>query len=210
MPSEIITGLKFGSIGERAVHLCIDMQLMFATGTKWSSPAIGKALPAIRSICDRFAAKTIFTRFICPHNLGQTKGQWTRFYAESSSMLCDVMDPAMLGLLPELQEFCPPAAIVDRQVFSAFASPELRTLLAERSIDTLVISGLETDVCVLATTLSAIDRGYRVILARDALASSNAEGHSAALEGVFPRFDQQIELIGTETLLREWSLTKKS
>jgi hypothetical protein len=32
----------------RAVHLCIDMQLMFAVGTKWSSPAIWEAVPAIK------------------------------------------------------------------------------------------------------------------------------------------------------------------
>jgi nicotinamidase-related amidase len=186
------------------MHLCVDMQLMFAVGTKWSTPAIWDAVPAIKSICNRFAEKTIFTRFICPHDLGETRGQWTRFYAESSSMLCSAMDPAMLGLLPELVEFSPPAAIVDRPVFSAFASPELRRLLAAGTVDTLVISGIETDVCVLATTLSAVDLGYRVILVRDALTSSNAEGQQAAINALFPRFDQQIELIDSETLLGNW------
>ncbi len=206
MPAEIIAGLKFGPVGPGAIHLCVDMQLMFAVGTKWSTPAIWDAVPAIKSICARFAAHTIFTRFICPHDLSETSGQWTRFYAESTSMLCNAMNPAMLGLLPELMEFSPPAAIIDRHVFSAFASPELRKILTEGSINTLMISGIETDVYVLATTLSAIDQGYRVILVRDALASSNAEGQRAAIEAVFPRFDQQIELIDTETLLRNWQL----
>ena len=41
------------------------------------------------------------------------------------------------------------------------------------SVDTLVISGSETDVCVLSTVLGAVDRGYRVVIAIDALCSSS-------------------------------------
>ncbi len=204
MPAEIITGLKFGPVGSHAVHLCVDMQLMFAVGTKWATSAIWDALPAVETICARFTANTIFTRFLCPTDLEQTSGQWRRFYAESPSMLCNVMDPAMLGLLPELSKFCPPAAMIDRHVFSAFASPKLRSHLLDRATDTLVITGIETDVCVLATTLSAVDHGYRVILIHDALTSSNTEGQQAAIGAVFPRFDQQIELIDTATLLSNW------
>ena len=32
-----------------------------------------------------------------------------------------------------------------------------------------IVSGSETDVCVLATVLDAVDMGYRVIIARDAV-----------------------------------------
>ena len=38
-------------------------------------------------------------------------------------------------------------------------------------------SGSETDVCVLATVLDAVDIGYRVIVVRDAICSSSDEGH---------------------------------
>ena len=111
----------------------------------------------------------------------------------------------MMDLLPELSKFIPPAKIVDRKVFSALASPDLRALLAKNSIDTLVISGFETDVCVLATVLAAIDLGFRVVLVKDALASSNEAGEKAALHQVFSRFDQQIEVITTEELFRNWT-----
>jgi nicotinamidase-related amidase len=37
----------------------------------------------------------------------------------------------------------------------------------------MVITGTETDVCVLATVLGAIDFGYWVVLAIDALCSSS-------------------------------------
>jgi nicotinamidase-related amidase len=58
---------------------------------------------------------------------------------------------------------------------------------------------------VLATALTAIDRGYRTIFISDAIASSSPEGHRASLDSVYPRFDQQVELIDTETLLKAWS-----
>ena len=110
----------------------------------------------------------------------------------------------MMDLLPELVKFIPPARTVDRKVFSALASPELGAILAQSAIDTLVITGFETDVCVLATVLAAIDLGYRVILIKDALARSNEAGEKAALHQVFSRFDQQIEVIDTEELLGNW------
>jgi len=47
--------------------------------------------------------------------------------------------------------------------------------------DALVISGGETDVCVLAAVMDAVDAGYRVVLAADALCSVSDESHDAML-----------------------------
>jgi nicotinamidase-related amidase len=204
MSIEFISGLKFGILGPKTLHLCIDMQLMFALETKWASDAIWSALPAILEISGRYTSQTVFTRFICPRDLGETCGQWTRFYADAEGMLANKLHPSMMDLLPDLAKFIPPAKIVDRKVFSALASTDLRALLAQDSTDTLVISGFETDVCVLATVLAAIDLGFRVVLVKDALASSNEAGEKAALHQVFSRFDQQIEVIDTEELFRNW------
>jgi hypothetical protein len=38
----------------------------------------------------------------------------------------------------------------------------------------------------------------------DAVASSNAKGHDAAMRGILPRFDQQVELVRTPELLNAW------
>ena len=204
MSIEFISGLKFGKLGPKTLHLCIDMQLMFALETKWASEEIWRALPSVLTVCERYASKTVFTRFICPRDLGETTGQWTRFYADAEGMLSNNLHPSMMELLPELMKFVPPARIVDRRVFSALASPDLRALLTQEFTDALVITWFETDVCVLATVLSAIDLGFRVILVKDALASSNEAGEKAALHQVFSRFDQQIEVISTEELFRNW------
>jgi nicotinamidase-related amidase len=66
-------------------------------------------------------------------------------------------------------------------VHSAFGNPQLHQHLRSRQIDTLIISGSETDVCVLSSILAAVDYGYRVIIAEDAVFSSSDEGHDALI-----------------------------
>lgn len=203
-----IDGLRFGSISPAAAHLCIDMQLMFAEGTKWASPAVAAVLPAVADLCGIAPSRTIFTRFLTPPHLEAANRQWRRFYGESPSMLADNLNPEQLRLVAELRRFVPPAAVVDRYVFSAFAAPSLSRRLEELGADTIIFSGVESDVCLLATVLSAIDRGYRVIIVRDAVASSKSSGHRAVMEGVFPRFDQQVELVMIDKLLQSWNPMK--
>ena len=69
----------------------------------------------------------------------------------------------------------------------------------------LVLSGVETDVCVLATAMSAVDLGYRTVIAVDAVTSSVTESHQACLDHVYPRYDQQIELASVDQIISGWS-----
>jgi len=51
---------------ENVVHLCIDMQRIFAKGEIWEAPWMEGVLPTIAEISARYAAPTIFTCFITP------------------------------------------------------------------------------------------------------------------------------------------------
>src|SRR5436190_13609137 len=86
MSIDVISGLKFGALSPKTLHVCIDMQLMFALETKWASEAIWRALPAIVQITSRYTSQTVFSRFICPKDLSETSGQWTRFYADGHAV----------------------------------------------------------------------------------------------------------------------------
>ncbi len=57
----------------------------------------------------------------------------------------------------------------------AWTGGELDRLLRGSTFDTLVITGGETDICALVTVPGAVDRGYRVVLATDAICSSADE-----------------------------------
>jgi nicotinamidase-related amidase len=107
-------------------------------------------------------------------------------------------------LMPPLAALCPPATIIDKTRYSAFAEPGLITHLRRRETDTLIVSGSETDVCVLATVLDAVDIGYRVIVVRDAICSSSDEGHEMLMRLYHTRYTEQIETADAETILGRW------
>jgi nicotinamidase-related amidase len=102
-------------------------------------------------------------------------------------------------------ETAPPALVIDKPVYSAFAGRHLHHELTRRHSDTLILTGAETDVCVLSTALGAIDHGYRVIIAEDAVCSSSDQGHDSLLALFAQRFSQQIEVADTQTILTAWA-----
>jgi nicotinamidase-related amidase len=87
----------------------------------------------------------------------------------------------------------------------SFVERGLLQLLHERHTDAVIITGAETDVCVLAAVLGAVDFGYGVVLVTDAICSSSDETHDALLTLYHQRFAQQIETVEAETLLRHSS-----
>lgn len=76
--------------------------------------------------------------------------------------------------------------------------------MSRGQVDTIFLTGGETDICVLATALGAIDRGFRLILIKDALCSSSNRTHDELMDLYSSRFDTQIEVIDTDALLTNW------
>jgi len=64
-------------------------------------------------------------------------------------------------------------------------------------VDTVVITGGETDVCVLAAVIGGVELGYKVILLKDAVCSGADNTHDAALELLGGRFSAQVEIVKT-------------
>jgi nicotinamidase-related amidase len=77
-------------------------------------------------------------------------------------------------------------------------------LLVGKGIGTIVVSGAETDVCVLATVLSAVDFGFRVVIVEDALCSSSDEGHDALMTMYRTRLHEQIDVVRAKELFDLW------
>ncbi|MBX3303745.1 MAG: cysteine hydrolase [Nitrospira sp.] len=71
--------------------------------------------------------------------------------------------------------------VIDKPGYSAFAHTGLQQVLAKRGIETLIITGVTTEVCVSSTLRAAIDLGYRCITVSDACASGDPDLHKAAL-----------------------------
>jgi nicotinamidase-related amidase len=149
-------------------------------------------------------ARTIFTRFIPPPTAEDAPGMWRIYYQKWRTVTRSRLNPTLLDLMPVLQRAVPPARIFDKPVYGAFANGMLHGELQQSGVDTLIVTGAETDVCVLATVLGAVDLGYRTVVVKDALCSSADESHDALLALYARRFDLQIELTEAAELLEMW------
>jgi hypothetical protein len=100
--------LRHGPLGDTAIHICVDMQRMFAVSTEWKMPWLPRVLPKIETIVSAHPEKTVFTRFIPARRPRQGVGMWRHYYRRWSSMTIDELGPEMINLVPELAAFAPP------------------------------------------------------------------------------------------------------
>lgn len=196
-------GLK-SEAPETAVHLCVDMQRMFLEDTPWRTPWAGRILPIIEEVCARKPARTVFTRFIPADRPGDGEGTWRAYWQRWASMTIEAIGPAMVDLAAPLQRFVPPALTFDKPGYSPWLDGRLHAALKSAEVDTLIVTGAETDVCVLATVIGGVDLGYRMIVVTDALCSSADETHDKLIDLYNGRFDQQVETTSSRELLDAW------
>ena len=187
-----------------AVHLCIDMQNIFGRDGIWETPWMERVLPAIVDLTDRYAARTVFTRFVTPLDAEDRPGRWRRYFTKWKCATRSQLPAEQLELIPALRRFAPPAAVIDKPAYSAFAESALGAFLRDRRVSTVVVTGAETDVCVLSTVLDAVDLGLRVVIVEDALCSSSDTGHDALMTLYRNRFAEQIELVRFDELPMLW------
>ncbi len=197
-------GLIHGPLGSGTLHLCVDMQRVFGPGHPWAMPWLERVTPTIERLCERHADRTVFTRFIPATRPGEGRGTWARYYRRWADITLERLDSEAVRVIPALERFSPPARVLDKHVYSPWTEGQLDAMLSSSNIDTLVITGGETDVCVLASALGGIDRGYRVILVGDALCSFVDETHDALMELYLTRFSEQLEVTTAEELLENW------
>ncbi|HXV23984.1 MAG TPA: cysteine hydrolase [Alphaproteobacteria bacterium] len=193
-----------GALGADTLHIVLDMQRLFVEHPDWSVPELPKLVPPILRLIGSHPHETLFTRFVTPRRAEDAHGQWRYYYRRWQSVTLSHMDPALLDLVPPLARHARPDSILDKRSHGGWEDPAFVKAIGRRRASTLVLTGVETDVCVLAFALGATDRGYRVIIVEDAVASSSPAGHHAALEAIYPRLDQQIQIASLEGVLAAW------
>jgi nicotinamidase-related amidase len=198
------SGLRFGPVNKSAVHLCVDMQRIFTGSSPWSMPWFERVLPNIEVLAQHHPSQTVFTRFIPPRSKENTGGTWTRYYEKWETMTRDHLRDDEVDLVPELNAYVPPAKVFDKSVYSPWHFTQLHQTLRMSGVDTVLVSGGETDVCVLATVLGAADLGYRVILVSDAVCSSSDAAHDAMQRFYADRLSLQVETAETQEILASW------
>jgi nicotinamidase-related amidase len=159
----------------------IDMQRFFAAGEPWATPGFEELIDPISRLAAGFGDRVVFTRFLVPE---RPQGSWQAYYR---------MWPQVTGAAAApLAELVPPWAgrpALDTTTFSKWG-PDLAARLGESA---LVLCGVSTDCCVLATAVAAADTGATVRVVADACAGLDAAAHERAL-ALLAGFAPQIEI----------------
>lgn len=180
------------------LHLCVDMQRIFAEQTDWHVPWLERIAGNVEILVEADPSRTLFTCFLLPLSPKQMPGTWQDYYRKWPDMTLACLSPDLLSVIPRLSRFIPPARIFAKSVYSPWSCGGLRRLLSAQGIETIIVSGAETDVCVLTTVLGAIDLGYRVVVVKDAICSGADRTHDAALEIFANRFSSHLSICRLE------------
>lgn len=70
---------------------------------------------------------------------------------------------------------------MDKRHYSAFSGTDLDVRLRERRVDTVVLTGVLSDICVLHTAIDAYNKGYQIEVVETAIAALTEESHQFAL-----------------------------
>jgi nicotinamidase-related amidase len=182
----------------------VDMQRIFAELPGWRVDTLPRIVPAVKRLALRHPERTVFTRFLTAKSAGKAKGAWQHYYLHWSTATRERLAPGMLDLIEPLAAVAHGSEVCNKTTYSPFENGSFGRALRRRDTDTLVVAGVETDVCVLATVLGAVDRGLRVVIATDAVTSGCLPGHDCVLQVMLPRHDRQVELATTRQILAAW------
>lgn len=72
--------------------------------------------------------------------------------------------------------------IIEKRRYSGFYGTSLDDLLRELKVDTLILTGIHTHICVMSTAIDAFYRGYKIIIPSDCVTTFREEDHSWGLK----------------------------
>ncbi len=71
---------------------------------------------------------------------------------------------------------------VPKRKYSAFQGTNLDQLLRELKVDTVILTGVLTDICIQHTAADAFFKGYKIIVPQDCVDSIDASTNEAAIK----------------------------
>ena len=163
----------------RTALINVDMQNCFVHGYPISAPdglVVLERINTVTAACRRAGVLVIHTRFVVRpdgSNIGvmgeilpHVKEGTLDMGAESATLHQDLI----VG---------PADVILDKPRFGAFHGTDLELILRSRGIDTVIVSGIATNVCCETTAREANVRDFRVMFLSDGTATFGLEDLTA-------------------------------
>lgn len=102
-------------------------------------------------------------------------------------------------VIPEL-ELCDKDYVVPKRRYSGFFQTDLKLLLDELGVDTVIMTGLHTHMCVRHTSADAYQYGFNVVVAKDATDAFTEEDYLYGLKYLKETYDATI--LDVDTILK--------
>jgi maleamate amidohydrolase len=178
--------LRMPIYAEKTALLVVDVQPEY-----WSQcPAVRKDFPNLPqnlkrtiSTCRERGSKIIFVRADYRHSHSPWLAQFARLRGQSPDTMTEIYSDADAGGF-EWEDFASPLGgdiILPKTSWSSTSNSKLMTWLRSSGIDTVLVCGLITSVCVQHSAFSIFEAGFRTLLVTDASGDRGQARHDAAL-----------------------------
>ena len=155
----------------RTALVIVDMQNCFVADSPIAAPlgveAAGR-LNRLAAACRQAGLTVIWTRHV------------VRPDGSNTGLLGEVIPPVAGGIINEdaptaalhpMMDVRPGDVVVGKPRFGSFHGTDLEVILRSRGIDTLILGGINTNVCVDTTAREAAVREFRVVFLSDGTAN---------------------------------------
>lgn len=178
--------------------LVIDMQRYFLDpeADAYLPDALG-ILPNILTLIESFRKRgrpVVFTRHA--HKKGEPTGQMGRWWNNKLPWEGDPQAELIGELKPQKDEL-----VITKTRYSAFEKTELEKYLRERGIDTVIICGVMTHLCVETTARHAFMLDFQPVIIKDACATESREHQEATFLNLAHGFAEIVSV--REIILRQ-------
>ncbi len=164
--------------------------------------SLDKAVPTLVKVvhrCKELKIPVIYIRFVFrtdsrgyPVDAGLIIQESTRDFLRREGLRQGTWGAQVIDELP------PPDYEVEKTRYSGFHNSHLEALLRGLGVDTVLLAGVVTNVCVEATARDAFHRDFRVVVLSDCASSFDPQLHEASLKtvGIFGKVITSKAILG--------------
>ncbi len=116
---------------------------------------------------------------------------------EYPQVLLEQYPQGLRRTVPELAEHLPGVLLIEKVAFNCCDVPDFMAALETVGRRDVILSGMESHICILQTSFGLLERGFRVFIAADAVCSRSKHNWEFSLEVM----RQAGAMIGTTEML---------
>jgi len=176
--------------------IVIDMINDFVTGI-FQSDRAAKIIPNIKALLDSARKKKVPIVYATDAHLPNVDPEFSVWgsHAVAGTRGAEIVDE----LKPDKCDFR-----VLKRKYSAFQGTDLDQLLRELEVDTVVLTGVVTDICIQHTAADAFFRGYKIIVPKDCVEAVDQRTQEAAIKFLRKAYGPEITT-SKELMKKKWT-----